>query len=76
MEAIGFEPMTPCLQSLRCLVTLQPAERAALAAAVPFHMPGGSLELFYRQLTYGTRLVPPGAGMQQVLDSSSESVHE
>ena len=46
--------------SLRRLVTLPPDERSALAAAVP-GITTGSLELFYRQLEYGSRLVPAAA---------------
>ena len=69
----GFPSLNPfsaavllaAAKSLRRLVTLQPAERAALARAVP-DMPSGSLELFYRQLEYGRRLVPASRGMPEV----------
>jgi len=74
----GFPSLNPfsaaallaAAQSLRRLVTLPVAERAALAATVP-DMPGGSLELFYRQLEYGRRLVPAGQGAPEVQESMS-----
>ena len=55
--------------SLRRLVTLPPAERTALATAVP-GMPHRSLELFYQQLEYGRRLLPAAQGMPQVQDTA------
>ena len=74
----GFPSLNPfsaaallaAAKSLRRLVTLRPAERTALAAAVP-DMPSGSLELFYRQLEYGGQLLPAGQGAAEVQESMS-----
>ena len=56
--------------SLRCLVTLPQAERQAIAAAV-LGMPNGSLELFYRQLEYGSRLIPSAGNVPEVWTARS-----
>ena len=71
----GFPCLNPfsaaCLlaaaKSLRRLITMPSAERAPLAAAVT-DMPAGSLELFYQQLEYGSRLLLATGRAQEVRD--------